>query len=140
MLLSPKVDCQPTAWVLFGHRHSPAGIATSAPTYERTIVEVRTEVSKDTLLPPQLKVAVRFAGFRIVYREAAAELVSILLEELKEPFINDVVVAQVHGEHVLRELLPPPGAVPEVRVEFGDTLSGKKFFGDLYPRSGGRRL
>ena len=101
---------------------------------------MRTEVSKDTLLPPQLKVAVRFAGVRIVYREAAAELVSILLEELKEPFINDVVVAHVYGEHVLLELLQPPGAVPEVRVEFGDTLSGKKFFGDLYPRFGGRSL
>ena len=68
---------------------------------------MHTEVSKDTNLPPQLKVAVRFAGFRIVYRDATAELVSILLEELKEPFIKDVVVAHVHGEYVLLELLPP---------------------------------
>ena len=70
----------------------------------------------DAVLPPQVMVAVRFSGFGVVYREAADELVVHLLEELKESFINDVAVARVYDEYVLLELLPFPGAVPELWV------------------------
>ena len=140
MLLSPKVglSAHRVGVGVVGHCHLPAGLATIATTNERAIIQVHTEVAKDTVLPPQGMVAIRLSGFRVVYREAAVELVSYLLEELKEPFFDDVPVARVYGEDVLFELLQFPGAIPEPRVEGGDTQSSKDSFNGFYPCFCGR--
>jgi hypothetical protein len=78
-----------------GENHVPVRGATIATTYERTEVKVHTKVAEDTIFSPQCVIAVRLSSARVVYREAAVELVSHLLEELKEPFFDDLLVSRV---------------------------------------------
>lgn len=120
-----------------GYYHLPARGATSTTTNERTKVEVGTKMPEDTIFPPQLLVAVRLSGDRIVYRDAAVELASMLVKEVKEPFFDDLLVARVYGEHVLLELEQFPGSTPEFRVKRRDAQSIKHILDNLYPCAGG---
>ena len=98
---------------------------------------MRTDVAEDTIFPPQGMIAVRLSSTRMVYREAAVELVSHLLKELKKTFFDERLVARVYGVHFLFELLQFPCSIPEFRVKGGNTQSFENFLSDLYPCAGG---
>lgn len=82
---------------------------------------MRAEVAEDAIFPPQGVVAVRLSSASIVYREAAVELVSHLLEELKKPVFDELLVARVDGDHLFFEYLQFPSAIPEFRIKGRDT-------------------
>ena len=82
---------------------------------------MRAEVAEDAIFPPQGMVAVRLSSVRMVYWEAAVELVSYLLEELKKPLFDELLVALVEGEHLFFEYLQFPSAIPESRIKGRDT-------------------
>lgn len=94
-------------------------------------------MTEDTIFPPQLLVAVRFSGDRIVDRDAAVELASMLVKEVKEPFFDDLLVARVYGEHVLLELHQFPSSTPEFRVKRRDAQGIKHLLDGLYPSFSG---
>ncbi len=64
-------------------------------------------------------------------------MASVLVEEVKESFFDDVLVARVYGERVFLELHQFPSATPELRVKRRDAQSIKHLLNDLYPGSGG---
>ena len=88
---------------------------------------------EDTILPPQGVIAVRLSSVRMVYRDAAVKLVSLLVKELKKLFFNDLLVARVYGEYFFLELLQFLSSVPEFRVKGRDSQSIKHLLSDLYP-------
>jgi hypothetical protein len=133
--VEPKVICLQAVWVhVNASRYLPAEVATISTTYKRAKVEVHTEMSEDTVLPPEDVVAIRLSGQVVVYRQAAVELISLLIEELKESVVDNLLFSWVFNSlDVLLELLQPPSSIPELRIEGRSTEGSKSRFSNIHP-------